>query len=149
KPLLPAPLPFKGRGEHITKKAGIDRALGLIGRVWRPILRSGRQRYGTHLSLPLPLLIYSCRTGRKALFLATDTRNEHCLEVLFMKNKFPWQLFFVASLVPALLAWVDFANAAEKSLPRSSPEEQGVSSAAVRAYFEAADKEINTLHSVM
>jgi CubicO group peptidase (beta-lactamase class C family) len=35
------------------------------------------------------------------------------------------------------------------SLPRSSPEAQGVSSAAVRAFVEAANNRINTLHSFM
>ncbi len=34
-------------------------------------------------------------------------------------------------------------------LPRSSPEAQGVSSAAVRAFVEAADQNIDSLHSVM
>lgn len=40
-------------------------------------------------------------------------------------------------------------HAASVALPRSTPEAQGVSSAAVRAFIEAADKEINTLHSFM
>ncbi|PAW87544.1 MAG: 6-aminohexanoate hydrolase [Pedosphaera sp. Tous-C6FEB] len=40
-------------------------------------------------------------------------------------------------------------HAASAVLPRSTPEAQGVSSAAVRAFIEAADKEINTLHSFM
>lgn len=39
--------------------------------------------------------------------------------------------------------------AAEKSLPRSTPEAQGISSAAVREFIETADAEINTLHSFM
>src|SRR5205085_1651475 len=34
-------------------------------------------------------------------------------------------------------------------LPRSSPEAQGVSPAAVLAFVEAADKQIDSLHSVM
>lgn len=34
-------------------------------------------------------------------------------------------------------------------LPRSTPEAQGISSAAVRAYVEAADKEVKTMHSFM
>ncbi|QEL19044.1 serine hydrolase domain-containing protein [Limnoglobus roseus] len=34
-------------------------------------------------------------------------------------------------------------------LPRATPESQGVSSAVVRAFVEAADKDINTLHSFM
>ena len=39
--------------------------------------------------------------------------------------------------------------AADVSLPRSSPEAQGISSAAIREFVEAADKTINTLHSFM
>ena len=35
------------------------------------------------------------------------------------------------------------------SLPRSTPEEQGVSSADIRAYVEAADQKVNTMHSFM
>ena len=34
-------------------------------------------------------------------------------------------------------------------LPRSSPEAQGVSSSAIQAFIEAADKNINALHSIM
>ncbi|MHA3772210.1 serine hydrolase domain-containing protein [Verrucomicrobiota bacterium sgz303538] len=34
-------------------------------------------------------------------------------------------------------------------LPRSTPEAQGVSSAAIRAYVEAADKQVDTMHSFM
>ena len=53
----------------------------------------------------------------------------------------------------SLFAFLLFASAARilaaHPLPRSTPEAQGISSAAVRAYIEAADKEINTLHSFM
>ena len=35
------------------------------------------------------------------------------------------------------------------SLPRSSPEEQGISSDAIREFVEAADKQLKTLHSFM
>jgi CubicO group peptidase (beta-lactamase class C family) len=41
------------------------------------------------------------------------------------------------------------AAAAKSSLPRSSPEEQGVSSAGVLAFVEAADEKVNTMHSFM
>jgi CubicO group peptidase (beta-lactamase class C family) len=41
------------------------------------------------------------------------------------------------------------AYGAESSLPRSTPEAEGVSSKAVAEYIEAADKQINTMHSVM
>ncbi len=48
---------------------------------------------------------------------------------------------------------VSAANADEKShgksLPRSSPEAQGVSSAGVLAFVEAADEKVNTMHSFM
>ena len=35
------------------------------------------------------------------------------------------------------------------SLPRSSPEEQGISSDAIREFVEAADKQLKSLHSFM
>ena len=41
------------------------------------------------------------------------------------------------------------AQAADKALPRSTPEQQGISSAAVRDFIETADQQINTLHSFM
>lgn len=41
------------------------------------------------------------------------------------------------------------SRGAAADLPRSSPEAQGVSSPAVLAFVEAADKEIDSLHSVM
>src|SRR6267142_3622473 len=40
-------------------------------------------------------------------------------------------------------------SASPLSLPRSTPEEQGVSSADVRDYIEAADQKVNTMHSFM
>src|SRR5712672_3034335 len=40
-------------------------------------------------------------------------------------------------------------SASTFSLPRSTPEEQGVSSADIRAYVEAADQKVNTMHSFM
>lgn len=53
------------------------------------------------------------------------------------------------SVLSLLLACCGHARAADAALPRSTPEEQGISSAAVRGFIEAADKEINTLHSFM
>lgn len=41
------------------------------------------------------------------------------------------------------------ALADEKSLPRSSPESQGIPSAAIRDFIETADQKIKTMHSVM
>jgi len=41
------------------------------------------------------------------------------------------------------------ATAAAHALPRSTPEAQGVSSAGILAFVEAADRTIDSLHSVM
>jgi CubicO group peptidase (beta-lactamase class C family) len=62
-----------------------------------------------------------------------------------MKNNAPRHRRLFTSL---LLACAGLASAATP-LPRSTPEAQGIPSSAVRAYIEAADKEINTLHSFM
>lgn len=54
----------------------------------------------------------------------------------------------IASLViPVLLAGSSALQA--EPLPRSSPEAQGVSSADVRAFIQATDLKVNTLHSFM
>ena len=50
----------------------------------------------------------------------------------------------------AIAAWLlaaVHASFAAQPLPRSSPETQGVSSAAVREFVEAADKAVDTMHS--
>lgn len=56
-------------------------------------------------------------------------------------------------LFVAFTLLVSAVNADEKSpgkaLPRSSPESQGVSSAGVLAFVEAADQKVNTMHSFM
>ncbi|MEZ6058198.1 MAG: serine hydrolase [Planctomycetaceae bacterium] len=49
----------------------------------------------------------------------------------------------------ALLAMCGLVVAESTALPRSSPEEQGVSSDGIRDFIQTADREINTLHSVM
>ena len=41
------------------------------------------------------------------------------------------------------------APAASAALPRSSPEAQGVSSAGIRAFVEAADRQVIAMHSFM
>src|SRR6516164_3864641 len=41
------------------------------------------------------------------------------------------------------------ADAQHKSLPRSAPEEQGISSSDLLAFIETADSQIDTLHSFM
>lgn len=63
-----------------------------------------------------------------------------------MKIKSSFQLTILALL---FLAFGESASSAGTPLPRSSPEAQGISSSAIRAFVEAADKEINTLHSFM
>jgi CubicO group peptidase (beta-lactamase class C family) len=63
-----------------------------------------------------------------------------------MKIKSILQRFIAAAFI---LAAVQAAPAADRPLPRSAPEAQGVSSEAIRSYLESADKEINTMHSFM
>lgn len=53
------------------------------------------------------------------------------------------------SAIALLFVWSGHLQAGAAPLPRSTPEAQGISSAAVRGFIEAADKEINTLHSFM
>ena len=48
-----------------------------------------------------------------------------------------------------LLVSASAVQAADKALPRSTPEQQGVSSDAVRDFIETADNQIHTLHSFM
>jgi CubicO group peptidase (beta-lactamase class C family) len=50
---------------------------------------------------------------------------------------------------PAIIPKASLASAPGASLPRSSPEAQGVSSAAILSFIEAADKSIDSLHSFM
>ncbi|HEX2748353.1 MAG TPA: serine hydrolase, partial [Verrucomicrobiales bacterium] len=53
------------------------------------------------------------------------------------------------SLALTSLAVSTFAAVAAQPLPRSAPEAQGVSSGAVQAFVEAADKKVDTMHSFM
>ena len=55
-------------------------------------------------------------------------------------------LFLLASMS---LATAGSIFAADMGLPRSTPEAQGISSAAVRSFITAADEQIDTLHSFM
>lgn len=69
-----------------------------------------------------------------------------------MKFPVPPFLRFVLRLAfPPLAAGLLMAGPvhAAKPLPRSTPEAQGLASAAVRAYLEAADREVKTMHSFM
>src|SRR5215510_5974135 len=52
-----------------------------------------------------------------------------------------------ASVVLLLCLVVAPVSWAQKSLPRSSPEQQGIASADLLAFVEAADKEIDTMNS--
>lgn len=49
----------------------------------------------------------------------------------------------------AAFALVESVYSTPQPLPRSSPEAQGVASAAVRTFVEAADKSVDTMHSFM
>lgn len=40
-------------------------------------------------------------------------------------------------------------RAQSTSLPRATPESQGVSSSAIRQFIETADREVNSMHSFM
>ena len=52
-------------------------------------------------------------------------------------------------LAPSLLSWTDAFAAGNCSLPRSTPEAQGVSSEVLNAYFDAMDASDIEFHSVM
>jgi CubicO group peptidase (beta-lactamase class C family) len=57
-----------------------------------------------------------------------------------------WSLILLRTV--GLLTTIASARAADP-LPRSTPEAQGVSSAEVRAFVEAADRQVDTMHSFM
>ncbi|HWS90365.1 MAG TPA: hypothetical protein VN282_25565 [Pyrinomonadaceae bacterium] len=54
-------------------------------------------------------------------------------------------LLLVSSCAHALARPVN----GRRGLPRSTPERQGISSAAVLAFVEAADREVEQMHSLM
>ena len=57
--------------------------------------------------------------------------------------------FYRLAVLGAFFAWMPGVHAADSSLPRSTPEAQGVSSRAVQDFVRAVDKNVNTLHSFM
>lgn len=60
-----------------------------------------------------------------------------------MRTKFSLLLIlFAASVCPA-------ANNSSRTLPRSSPEKQGISSSAILDFIEAADEKVDTMNSFM
>ncbi len=56
---------------------------------------------------------------------------------------------FWSALSLALALGSNLVHGDDTSLPRSTPESQGVSSEAILAYIEAADQEVNSMHSFM
>jgi hypothetical protein len=60
-----------------------------------------------------------------------------------MKRMLPLLLLVVAGFVCLAV------NASSRSLQRSSPERQGISSSAILAFVEAVDQEIDTMNSFM
>src|SRR3954471_11637842 len=57
--------------------------------------------------------------------------------------------YLIAGLVACCGNACVAAGPDSSSLPRSSPEAQGIASSAIAAFVEAADKELDSLHSVM
>jgi CubicO group peptidase (beta-lactamase class C family) len=55
----------------------------------------------------------------------------------------------LACVVTTIFAAVQVALAGSTPLPRSTPESQGVSSATVREFVEAANQQVDTMHSFM
>jgi CubicO group peptidase (beta-lactamase class C family) len=56
---------------------------------------------------------------------------------------------YLVLLLFLLLLTTCTGNKTDNALPRSTPEAEGVSSAAIQAFIEAADKEANEIHSFM
>jgi len=69
--------------------------------------------------------------------------------ILAAVKTIPSTLKLLTFIITILLVPGSPALAASLSLPRSTPEAQGVSSASVRAFVEAADQQVNTMHSFM
>ena len=61
-----------------------------------------------------------------------------------MKRTSPFTSFSILALILLSYAWT---IAGESSLPKSSPEAQGIASAAVLKFIEAADEEVDDIHS--
>ena len=53
------------------------------------------------------------------------------------------------ALLAFSLTGIAFVEAADSTLPRSTPEAQGISTTAIRKFIAAADEQIDTLHSFM
>jgi CubicO group peptidase (beta-lactamase class C family) len=59
------------------------------------------------------------------------------------------KLIVAAAVVVPTLVFPVMVSAQDSGLPRSTPEAQGVSSAVVREFIEAADREVDSMHSFM
>jgi hypothetical protein len=57
--------------------------------------------------------------------------------------------FVAPALITVLFVAIPHAHAADVPLPRSTPEAQGISSQAILDFVEAADNNVNTMHSFM
>ncbi len=66
-----------------------------------------------------------------------------------MRSVRAWGVAVLAAVVLSAAAASADDKPAPARLPRSTPEAQGVSSAAVRAFVEAADRQVTTMHSFM
>ena len=58
-------------------------------------------------------------------------------------------LFFRFAAMTCFVASAFADSAQAQGLPRSAPEEQGISSAAIQAFVQAADSQIDTMNSLM
>src|SRR5579885_2068796 len=75
------------------------------------------------------------------------SRRDSCAQAVCFLPMSTTPLFRTTLSLVVLLACR--AYAADSSLPRATPESQGISSKALAEYIEAADKQIDTMHSFM
>ncbi|MCC9605806.1 beta-lactamase family protein [Blastopirellula sp. JC732] len=66
-----------------------------------------------------------------------------------MKRISPLVAFALVAFVSAGFALAQEKNLSTSALPRSTPEAEGVSSKGIQAFIEAADKDVNSMHSFM
>ena len=64
-----------------------------------------------------------------------------------MRLSFRRALFVAMGILVCAVSCTGSARAQEKSLPRATPESQGVSSQAILNFLEAADQNVNSMHS--
>src|SRR5688572_23528028 len=67
-----------------------------------------------------------------------------------MQHVTPVRLLFpVLCAAAVIVSSIAVGSAQKVGLPRSTPEAQGISSAAVLQFVEAAEQKLNALHSIM